>query len=101
MKSASVCILVASVVGLLFGCGGDGDASPRDVAETYVAAVEAEDWEAACEVSVREQMDDCVAALREVYSDPATDVPSVERTREVVEEVDGRNLVHFEYVLIK
>lgn len=73
----------------------------RDVTQTYVEAVEARDWTAACEVSVRESMDDCVDALREVYGDEETDVPSVERTQGVVEEVDGRHLVNFEYVLIK
>lgn len=100
MRPATACAL-AAVAALHGGCGGDDRASARDVAETYVAAVAAEDWKAACEVSVREELDDCVDALREVYGDPATDVPSVERTQEVVEEVDGRNLVHLEYVLIK
>jgi hypothetical protein len=52
-------------------------------------------------VSVRERMDDCVDTLRQVYSDPDTEVPTVERTQAVVEEVDGRNLVNFEYVLIR
>ena len=101
MKSAHVLVLALVLATVLAACGGNDTGSARDVAETYVNAVSARDWKTACEVSVRDRMNDCVGTLRKVYSDIQRDTPTVERTQEVVEEVDGRNLVHFEYVLIE
>ena len=82
------------------GCGGDSS-SAREVAMRYVDAVKAQDWSAACAVSAWEGPENCASILQEVYSNPGSAPPTVERTMDVVEEVDGRKVVHFEYTLIR
>ena len=101
MTAAHVRVLSIVLSAALIGCGGNDTSSARDVARIYVDAVSARDWEAACQVSVHGGMDDCVNGLREVYGDPGTDVPTMQRTQQAVEEIGGRKVVHFEYVLIK
>ena len=81
----------------LAGCGSDR----RDVAERYVKAVRAQDWREACQVSVRDGMDDCVDTLHRVYSDPMQVIPSVERVETWAHDVHGPTLVDVEYVSIR
>ncbi len=89
-------VLIAAT--LLSACGST---SRREVAEKYVGSINARDWNAACEVSVHDRMDRCVELLRTEYRDPGAKTPTVAATEAVVEEVDGRNLVHFEHVTIR
>ena len=91
------CVAFVLVAVALAGCGS----GRRDVAERYVRAVHARDWRAACEVSVRGPMDECIDTLRRVYSDPMQVIPSVDRVADGVHDVHGRKLVDVEYVLIR
>lgn len=91
--------LVVALVSPAVGCGSP--ATPREVAETYVEALESEDWKAACEVSAHDGLDECAELHRRAYGDADAVTPTVQQIEAVVEEVDGRNLVQLEITVIR
>jgi hypothetical protein len=90
--------LAVALASVTTGCGGD---TPREVAEKYVEAVESQDWDSACEVSARDSMHACIRLLRKTFAVDHNPTPSVKQTEAIVEEIDGRRVVNFEFTVIR
>ena len=105
----------------LGGCGGD-PRNAEDTARRWVEAINAKDWNRACELSVKESQAGCERAVAEGFGDAEGDMRiegiyrsgdttkfavTTPRTRNdggrefAVEQHHGEHLVHFEVAIIR
>ena len=54
---------------LVAGCGGGGSRSADETARAWVDAINAEDWERACELSVKVDEQECVGLVADGFRD--------------------------------